>query len=287
MQIKDVTILKKPLVLATKAQVDALEAKLWITFPEGYREYICSLGEGVLGGRFVRIYPPWRIEKELDDWRKRIGKYWFWEKSRNVLPKERALECIIIGDTVDGDELVFHPTRPNTLFVLPRHRDKTLVAGTQLLDAVEWLCSSGKLTKAFHEREFEPFDSRKNANEKNAKVTDPEGESLDDLIKLAKAWAKRHKPLKKAQEDFELCQQEYLEEKLSPYRPVPQLTAISQALVLEAKFPNDPGYFMLFKVEDKTSGLELGSFRWTMEDGSSGMSIELNDANIKELKKKK
>jgi hypothetical protein len=79
-----------------------------------YREYITGLGEGVLGS-FIRIYPTWRIESELAEWRSRINKYWFWDAGKDLLPKERALEFVIIGDTVNGDEIVFHPFRRNRL----------------------------------------------------------------------------------------------------------------------------------------------------------------------------
>ena len=65
MNIEDIQAIGKPLVLATAAEVDELSSRLWITFPSGYLEYVTRLGEGVLGGSFVRIYPPWRIEKEL------------------------------------------------------------------------------------------------------------------------------------------------------------------------------------------------------------------------------
>jgi hypothetical protein len=99
----------EPLVRADLSEVRNLEAQLWISFPDGYTEYVTMLGEGVLGGTFVRIYPPWRIARELEAWRSRIRKYWFWDAGREVLPKERAVECVIIGDTWDGDELVFHP----------------------------------------------------------------------------------------------------------------------------------------------------------------------------------
>jgi hypothetical protein len=40
MNINDVRILKKPLVLADVGEVDALESKLWLAFPSGYREYV-------------------------------------------------------------------------------------------------------------------------------------------------------------------------------------------------------------------------------------------------------
>src|SRR4051794_17604853 len=118
MKIDEVQIVGGPLVLAMPEDVDSLESRLWIEFPDGYREYVTRLGEGVLGGSLVRIYPPWRVEKELRTWRRRIAKYWFWDEGREVLPKDRAVECVIVGDTVNGDDLVFYPGRHDRLFVL-------------------------------------------------------------------------------------------------------------------------------------------------------------------------
>ena len=161
MTLSSFQILGGPLVRATDAEVTKAEEQLWLKFPDGYREYVTTLGEGVLGGSFVRIYPPWRILRELDEWRARIKQYWFWDKGRKLLPKERTVESVIIGDTVNGDELVFHPGRPNRLFVLPRDSGAIFEAGSDLLSAIEWICGSGKLTCKFAERNFEPFDSRK------------------------------------------------------------------------------------------------------------------------------
>ena len=163
MKIEDVHLVGKPLVLATADDVDDLASRFWITVPPGYREYVTRLGEGVLGGSLVRIYPPWRIEKELPEWRRRISKYWFWDEGREVLPKERAAECVIVGDTLNGDELLFHPNRPSRLFVLPHDSGQVFDAGGDLLAAVEWMCASGELVEPFDERNFEPFDSRPQA----------------------------------------------------------------------------------------------------------------------------
>lgn len=146
MKIDDVRIVREPLVLVTQADIEGLESRLWITFPEGYRDYLTRLGEGVLGS-FVRIYPAWRVENELAGWRRRIAKYWFWDEGRDVLPKERAMECVIVGDTVNGDEIVFHPSRRDHLFVLPRDDERIFDAGADLLAAVEWVCGSGQLVE--------------------------------------------------------------------------------------------------------------------------------------------
>jgi hypothetical protein len=276
LKISDISVLKKPLILATSAEIDALASKLWVAFPAGYSEYVTKIGEGVLGGTFVRIYPPWRIEKELGDWRRRISKYWFWEKSHDLLPKDRALECIIIGDTVNGDELVFHPTPPSRLFVLSRDSDKALVAGSDLLEAVEWMCSSGKLTKPFRKREFEPFDTRKETRaEQESDVTDPDGEALDEIVTLATEWAKRRNALKAAQKELRV---QVGKEK--------KTTLLYQALVLEGKYPYEPGFLAVFRVDDKASGLEVGTFRWSMTEDSEGSEYAPNHANVAKLKGK-
>lgn len=160
---EQVIITGGPLVLSSAAEVDQAEAHLGTRFPGGYREYVMRFGEGLLGGSYIRIYPPRRIlsgQNNLTEWRQRIEEYWFWDEGRNVLPKERALRSIVVGDTLDGDELIFHPDDPERIYVLPRHSENIYVAGMGLLEAIEWLCTSGTLTEPFAERKFEPFDSR-------------------------------------------------------------------------------------------------------------------------------
>jgi len=164
---ENITVIGSPLVLSTPAEVDAAEAHLGIRFPTGYREYVTKFGEGILGGSYIRIYPPHRIlggtSNNLLQWRQRISEYWFWDLGSDVLTKEEALQSVIIGDTLDGDELIVHPSNPERVFVLPRNRQEIYVAGDGLPETIEWLCSSGTLTEAFDERNFEPFDTRRAA----------------------------------------------------------------------------------------------------------------------------
>jgi hypothetical protein len=134
-------------------------------FPIGYREYVTLFGERVLGGSYVRIYPPKRVVTDRPEWRSRICEYWFWNAGWTGLTKEAAQDCTIIGDTLDGNELVTHPKSPNKIFVLPRNEERVLVAGKVLPAAIEWLCSSGVLTEPFKERNFEPFATRYGAQQ--------------------------------------------------------------------------------------------------------------------------
>ena len=146
-------------VLASDKEVKEAAAKLEVTFPIEYYEYITTLGEGSLGN-LVRVYPPWRIIAELDRWRDRIRQYWFWDEGIEVLTDEQAEESIVIADTLNGDELIFHPSQPNRMLVLPRHHDTIFEAGTGLFEAITWLCGSGNLGDPFEPLAFEPFDSR-------------------------------------------------------------------------------------------------------------------------------
>jgi hypothetical protein len=139
-------------------EVASAEAALGISFPEGYREFVLKFGEGVLGGDFIRIYPPARIVRDLDGWRRRIDEYWFWDQGATVAPKAKVLDGVIIADTLNGDELFFHQSAPNTIYVLPRDSEEIFVAGLGLPAAIEWLCTSGVLTEPFDERNFEPFE---------------------------------------------------------------------------------------------------------------------------------
>lgn len=108
-----------------------------------------------LGGTYVRIYLPETIVLTLEEWRNRITEYWFWDEGKEVLTKEEVLKSIRIGDTFDGDEIIF---LNNQYYILPRYSEMIYKAGNSLEETITWLCSSGVLTEAFSEREFEPFD---------------------------------------------------------------------------------------------------------------------------------
>jgi hypothetical protein len=155
-----ITVVGSPLVLSKAEEVTLAETQLGIRFPTGYKEYVTQFGEGVLGGYYIRIYPPNRIldgENNVREWRERINQYWFWDQDKDILTKEQALQSVIIGDTLDGDELIVHPDHPERIYVLPRHTEEIFIAGEGLPATIEWLCSNGILTEAFTEREFEPL----------------------------------------------------------------------------------------------------------------------------------
>jgi len=266
MDLKTIRVVGGPLVRATAADVADAESQLWITFPKGYREYVTTLGEGVLGGSFVRVYPPRRILHELAGWRDRVRKHWFWDKGRKLLPKERALEAVILGDTAGGDELVFHPGKPDRLFVLPREAEKVFEAGSDLLAAVEWMCDSGKLTKRFTERNFEPFDSRRGKTAGRQVAAEAGStDTLDTTVADLQKWAERRGLVRAAQKDFK----EWLAARDDPIFGLQKKKAKKekikavfkdQVLVFQPEKYTQPQVVTTMTVIDSETGVHLGEY---------------------------
>lgn len=118
---------------ATHAEVDAAERALATRMPAGYRTFVVELGVGLYGGR-VRMYPPARVVDALAGWRERIERFWFWGET--PLSHSAALECVCLADTLDGDEIVFHPSDPDALFLLPRESERARSLGRGLAKAL-------------------------------------------------------------------------------------------------------------------------------------------------------
>lgn len=131
-------------MLVSPQAVARLERQLGTTMPTGYKEFVETLGLGVLNDT-VRIYMPERIFAEFRDFQRRWNEYWFWDEGRDVLSKAKALECIIVADTGNGDELVFHPSQPDKLYVLPHGSEQIFEPGGTLDEAIEWILHSGVL----------------------------------------------------------------------------------------------------------------------------------------------
>lgn len=164
LNLADVELRGGPLVLATHEAVDDLEARLGVRMPGGYREYVTTLGEGMLNA-LVRVLPPWRILSDLEEHRGLMAGFWFWESGEVHFGQEEALESIPIADTLDGDMIVFHPAEAHGLIVLPRDHERLYARGPDLLETINWVCSGGVLRSFGPHRDFEPFDSRLEAIE--------------------------------------------------------------------------------------------------------------------------
>ena len=162
MDYQSVQLRDEPLTLVSPAEVAQLEAQLGTPLPQGYHQYMTTLGVGVLNDT-VRVFSPFRIAHEFQDYRVRWDEYWLWEDGTAILPKTKALECIIVADTGNGDDLLFHPAQPDTLYLLPADQSIPYRFENGLDEALTWLLNWDELFSAEDEDErpdglyFEPF----------------------------------------------------------------------------------------------------------------------------------
>jgi hypothetical protein len=149
------------LTLSDVGEIEAIEKDLSVSFPIGYREFVSTLGFGEYCN-FIRIDMPAAILSGYKEYQQFLDAYWFWEMGEDLLSKERGIECIKIGDSVDGDVIIFHPSNSNELFVLPRHDDMLHKIGSNLYEAIDWLCvyrhnpHSGSVGETHERRYFVP-----------------------------------------------------------------------------------------------------------------------------------
>lgn len=145
-----------PLQLASHDEVDDLERDLGLELPIGYRDYVTRLGWGTLNA-FVHVLLPAGIRTRLDEHRGLMAAGWYWPAAPDGVDQDWAMGSIPLADTLDGDALVIHPTRPGRIVILPRDLDRAFARDDGLLDAIEWVCSGGVLRRFGARRTFEPL----------------------------------------------------------------------------------------------------------------------------------
>lgn len=79
------------LTLATDEDVDFAETIIKVSFPDGYKEYVTTLGLGEYCN-YIRIDMPHDILFGYKKYRKILDEYWFWEMGEEILSKEKAIE---------------------------------------------------------------------------------------------------------------------------------------------------------------------------------------------------
>jgi hypothetical protein len=154
---------------------------------------------------------------------------------------------------------VFHPRRPESLFVLPVDEPRVIVLGGDLLAAIDWMCDSGALTEPISERAFEPSHARAESNGgEPAKAADPPGESLDDLYALSKAWGKRRKVQKLAKEAIK----KYVE-------PDQTTRVLFEGILWKGDGFHPEGYVIGYGINDQETGLQVGTSIFGIDGESS------------------
>ena len=123
----------------TQADVDAAEAALSIRFPDGYREYVTTLGKGEYCG-YVNIFPPSMIIREQTGEKPPLLEFCHsWDGSEFGVTSERLAKAVMVGNSIDGDWIIFEAGLPEAIYVLPRSEQIFHNVGPSLMDALIWL----------------------------------------------------------------------------------------------------------------------------------------------------
>jgi hypothetical protein len=149
---RDYYLVQDELKRWTDGDVDAAEAAVGVRLPDGYRELVTTLGDGVISG-VLRVLSPTSLRHEQQLFRELTQEHWFFDEA---LTQDYALESIMVADSIDGDQVIFHPGT-GQLHVLPRHDERTHAVGGDLWDVVAWFQDSGVLWRPHPFRYFESF----------------------------------------------------------------------------------------------------------------------------------
>jgi hypothetical protein len=159
MSFRDAYLVSENLATVTLHEIEQVEQQMNLSFPCGYAEYMTTLGVGTYCG-YVRVYPPAKILHESHEIQERWNTYYFWDAGWEVLEKEQVVESIPLADTGNGDELIFHPSRKDKLYVLPHSDEVIYNVGPDLDTALIWLCEAGITTAPLPFRYFESWCDR-------------------------------------------------------------------------------------------------------------------------------
>lgn len=175
MNYSNITFIQEHLQRIASEEVAQLEAHLETKMPVGYQTFITTFGVGFLHNTInnVQVYPPSRIAHDLGGFQERWDTYWHWDDGKHVLSKDRVISAIIIADTSNGDELIFHPSEPERLYVLPIDSTYIFEVGSSLDDAINWILYSGVLD--------DPLDDANQAQQVDKLFFDP----LPDIPQLS------------------------------------------------------------------------------------------------------
>lgn len=131
-----------------------LERQLGVTMPQGWVDFVTTFGQGTYCDLF-RIYTPSQILDQIEMHHEIWAMvYECLESPEEFISRRDLAGAIPIGDTLDGDELLFNPSDPGRILLLPRDADRITALRTDLEDLPGWNCQvPRKLTFQTHARQ--------------------------------------------------------------------------------------------------------------------------------------
>lgn len=135
--------------LLSDRELISLEQKGLAKFPQPYIDFMKTYGSGTYGGAICINIPDFNILKDL-------AEYDFWEYKDAPITKEQLYECVVIGNSIDGDYIAIHAMVKGYI-LLPRGSDIIELFPN---DNENFICSINKIGKFLYDEDlanyFEP-----------------------------------------------------------------------------------------------------------------------------------
>lgn len=146
MNLDDVYKVSDNLEVASPGDLKSAETSLGASFPDDYGEYVTRLGQGELCD-FLRMLMPVEVIQRTRDFRELVESDLIWEGEQReaYIPRGRALNCVALAYTIDGDTLLFHPVQTERFYFWTRDAGIVDDVGQTLEEAIQWLGNAGNL----------------------------------------------------------------------------------------------------------------------------------------------
>ena len=102
--------------LLSESDLAHLERQGQLKLPQSYRNFMKIYGDGTYGGAICINSPDFNLLNQY-------AEYDFWEYDNSPIRREQMKECIVIGNSIDGDYIAIHADVDGYI-MLPRHSDQ-------------------------------------------------------------------------------------------------------------------------------------------------------------------
>lgn len=159
--------------LLSESELVSLECEGKLKLPQPYREFMKTCGTGTCGGAIYINRPDFNLLKQYTE-------YDFWEFDDSPIRQEQMQECVVIGNSIDGDYIAVHPDVDGYI-LFPRHSEQIeLFPGHD----DDFFCTVEKIAfflyEEYLEKYFEPAGS-------DSVFLHYSGRNIHNLIKRFKA----------------------------------------------------------------------------------------------------
>jgi hypothetical protein len=126
-----VNVKNPPLKPVLESEILEVEAQLGLVFPADYKEFVTTFGAGELSVIGLQAFTPHDVMEIFRyESQERLAEFWFWEESPEILTQQKAIECFPFFGSAQGDDILFHPSDPNTWFILPHEEQHVVTVHT-------------------------------------------------------------------------------------------------------------------------------------------------------------